>query len=90
MGVDWDECDEVARLIGLKTVVNEFVAYAELASMLKKKQLSVSSPTIIFVNCSTLGSYVSCRALGYGEGWPHATSQGRSAFLLVSLEEYCF
>ncbi|XP_012171534.1 solute carrier family 28 member 3 isoform X1 [Bombus terrestris] len=30
MGVPWDQCDDVATLIGLKTVVNEFVAYETL------------------------------------------------------------
>lgn len=30
MGVPWDECEYVGTLIGLKTVVNEFVAYQRL------------------------------------------------------------
>ncbi|XP_076326652.1 solute carrier family 28 member 3-like isoform X2 [Tachypleus tridentatus] len=33
MGADWKDCEQVARLIGLKTVVNEFIAYKELAEM---------------------------------------------------------
>lgn len=41
MGVDWSECDKVGELIGLKTIVNEFVAYARLSKMLKAGQLSV-------------------------------------------------
>lgn len=31
MGVDGEDCDEVARLLGLKIFANEFVAYEELA-----------------------------------------------------------
>ena len=31
MGVDGEDCDEVAILIGLKIVANEFVAYERLA-----------------------------------------------------------
>ena len=27
MGVDWVECEVVGKLIGIKTVVNEFIAY---------------------------------------------------------------
>ena len=27
MGVDWDECEAVGRLVGIKTVLNEFIAY---------------------------------------------------------------
>lgn len=30
MGIPWDQCEDVATLIGLKTVVNEFVAYQKL------------------------------------------------------------
>lgn len=41
MGVDWSECNKVGELIGLKTIVNEFVAYARLSEMLKAGELSV-------------------------------------------------
>lgn len=41
MGVDWSECDKVGELIGIKTIVNEFVAYAKLAEMKKAGDLSV-------------------------------------------------
>nr|CAD7412797.1 unnamed protein product [Timema cristinae] len=30
MGVEWEQCGDVAKLVGLKTMVNEFVAYQEL------------------------------------------------------------
>lgn len=42
MGVDWAECDKVGELIGLKTILNEFVAYQRLAEMLEAGELSVS------------------------------------------------
>lgn len=42
LGVDWSECDKVGKLIGLKTIINEFVAYEELAKMLEAGELSVS------------------------------------------------
>ncbi|KAK4304462.1 hypothetical protein Pmani_023585 [Petrolisthes manimaculis] len=35
MGVDWSECDKVGELIGLKTIINEFVAYAKLRDFKK-------------------------------------------------------
>ena len=41
MGIKWEECDRVATLIGLKTVINEFVAYQELGEMIKLNQISV-------------------------------------------------
>lgn len=43
LGVDWSECDKVGKLIGLKTILNEFVAYEELSEMLKAGELSVST-----------------------------------------------
>lgn len=42
MGVDWSECDKVGELIGLKTVINEFVAYSKLGDMKEAGLLSVS------------------------------------------------
>ncbi|XP_063860890.1 solute carrier family 28 member 3-like isoform X2 [Scylla paramamosain] len=61
MGVDWDECDEVGQLIGLKTILNEFVAYEKLSEMLKAGQLSVRAEVIAtyalcgFSNISSIG-----------------------------------
>ncbi len=34
MGVPWDDCLNIGRLLGVKLVVNELVAYAELQTML--------------------------------------------------------
>nr|XP_026483706.1 solute carrier family 28 member 3-like [Vanessa tameamea] len=41
MGVPWDECELVGSLIGLKTVVNEFVAYQRMGEM---KEAGLLSP----------------------------------------------
>ena len=43
MGVQWDECEEVARLVGIKTIVNEFVAYQQLGESKRAGLLSVSN-----------------------------------------------
>ncbi|XP_014208391.1 solute carrier family 28 member 3-like [Copidosoma floridanum] len=40
MGVPWDECEDVGMLIGLKTVVNEFVAYEKLGEFKNANRLS--------------------------------------------------
>lgn len=61
MGVDWSECDKVGELIGIKTIVNEFVAYARLAEMKKAGELSVRAEIIAtyalcgFSNISSIG-----------------------------------
>jgi Nucleoside permease len=41
MGVEWHECEDVAQLIGLKTIVNEFVAYEHLGKLKSANKLSV-------------------------------------------------
>jgi hypothetical protein len=33
MGVEWDECEKVGQLIGIKTMVNEFVAFQKMGTM---------------------------------------------------------
>lgn len=33
MGVPWDECENVGKLVGLKTMVNEFVAFEKMSTM---------------------------------------------------------
>ncbi|KFM80866.1 Solute carrier family 28 member 3, partial [Stegodyphus mimosarum] len=61
MGVDWDDKEKVANLVGLKMVVNEFVAYKRLADYQKDNQLSARSEAIAtyalcgFSNVSSIG-----------------------------------
>ncbi|XP_043279568.1 solute carrier family 28 member 3 [Venturia canescens] len=40
IGVPWDQCEDVATLIGLKSVVNEFVAYQKLGELKKAGKLT--------------------------------------------------
>jgi CNT family concentrative nucleoside transporter len=40
MGVPWAEADKVGSLLGIKTVLNEFVGYAELRRMIEAGELS--------------------------------------------------
>ena len=49
MGIEWDDCREVAELIGTKTFVNEFVAYLRLAEMVNTGVISVSIFCFVFV-----------------------------------------
>ena len=41
MGTSWQEAATVGKLIGLKTILNEFVAYVDLA-----RQMSTDSPPL--------------------------------------------
>jgi CNT family concentrative nucleoside transporter len=45
-GVPADECGAVGRLLGTKTIFNEFVAYEELAGMLREGRLSERSAVL--------------------------------------------
>ncbi|KAJ4439381.1 hypothetical protein ANN_07503, partial [Periplaneta americana] len=40
MGVEWEQCEEVARLVGIKTIVNEFVAYEQMGKSKAANKLS--------------------------------------------------
>lgn len=46
MGVPWNEADRVGTLLGIKTVVNEFVAYAQMREMVAAGELSARSEAI--------------------------------------------
>ena len=46
MGVPWAEADEVGTLLGIKTVLNEFVGYVRMEEMVKAGQLSERSEAI--------------------------------------------
>lgn len=46
MGVDWSDSALVAELIGMKTFLNEFIAYDRLGAYIKEEQLSARSEVI--------------------------------------------
>lgn len=54
MGVEWKDAGAVARLIGIKTFLNEFVAYDSLATMIKERNacLSGSFLSVCLLDCS--------------------------------------
>lgn len=41
MGVDWEDCEAVGKVIGTKTVINEFVAYELLGKFKEANVISV-------------------------------------------------
>jgi len=46
MGVPWNESEQVGTLLGIKTVLNEFVGYVKMEEMVKAGQLSERSQAI--------------------------------------------
>ncbi|KAJ8984165.1 hypothetical protein NQ317_017817 [Molorchus minor] len=65
MGVPWEECENVGKLIGIKTMVNEFVAFERMHEMLISKQLTERTKIIAtyaicgFSNPGSIGIQVS-------------------------------
>ncbi|XP_014236423.1 solute carrier family 28 member 3-like isoform X1 [Trichogramma pretiosum] len=61
MGVPWDQCESVASLVGLKTMVNEFVAYQKLGilkrdGLLTKRAEAIATYAICgFSNPASIG-----------------------------------
>lgn len=58
MGIPWSEAREVGSLIGLKTIVNEFVAYEALARSMSEELVSTRSAII--------ASYALCGFANFG------------------------
>ena len=55
MGVDWDDCHTVGRFLGIKTFLNEFVAYLEMAPYVNNRKEMNGEPSI---SVTLRGKYV--------------------------------
>ncbi|MEL7350448.1 MAG: NupC/NupG family nucleoside CNT transporter [Cyanobacteria bacterium P01_A01_bin.116] len=61
MGVPWADCGAVGTLLGKKTVLNEFIAYIDLQSLMKEKAISERAVVIAtyalcgFANIGSIG-----------------------------------
>lgn len=42
MGVPWEDCDAVAKVVATKSIINEFVAYEKLGILIRTKAITVS------------------------------------------------
>jgi CNT family concentrative nucleoside transporter len=58
MGVPWQEASAVGALLGVKTVLNEFLAYADLAALIQRGAISERSAVI--------ASYALCGFANFG------------------------
>lgn len=65
MGVPWDECEKVGKLIGIKTMVNEFAAFAEFQTMELTPRTKVIATYAIcgFANPSSIGIMISAMSI---------------------------
>ena len=53
MGVDTQDCMQVARLVGLKTFVNEFFAYEELSKLISNRVNGIEPSLAVRNLCKT-------------------------------------
>ncbi|XP_023168346.1 solute carrier family 28 member 3 [Drosophila hydei] len=64
MGVPKDDCDNIAKVVATKTIINEFVAYERLGALIRANEISSRSAGIAtfaicgFANPSSLGILV--------------------------------
>jgi CNT family concentrative nucleoside transporter len=83
MGVPWEDCPEIGRLLGEKMVINEFLAFAHLGELIKEGAISARAETIAtyalcgFANFSSVAIQIG----GIGELEPNK----KSVFALFGL-----
>ncbi|XP_055535811.1 solute carrier family 28 member 3 [Wyeomyia smithii] len=94
MGVPWDESYYVGKLIGTKTIINEFVAYQRLGEFIKNNLLSPRSSAIAtyaicgFANPSSLGILIGALSAMVPEKRSVFTAVAFRAFITGSI--VCF
>ncbi|MGB7249547.1 MAG: nucleoside transporter C-terminal domain-containing protein, partial [Phormidesmis sp.] len=61
MGIPWADCSAVGTLLGKKTILNEFIAYLDLQTLIQENAISERSVTIAtyalcgFANVGSIG-----------------------------------
>lgn len=55
MGVPWQDTQYVAGLIGIKTILNEFVAFGQFAGDLKNQAISISPRSALIASYAVVG-----------------------------------
>ncbi|KAK0042118.1 sodium/nucleoside cotransporter 2 [Biomphalaria pfeifferi] len=65
MGVEWQDTGHVAELIGIKTFINEFVAYSKLADMIKSRQQCLQGE-VLSVRSEIIATFALCGFANFG------------------------
>lgn len=55
MGIDFSECHQVGRLLGIKSVANEFIAYRELGLLIQSADPLLSKRAVIITTYALCG-----------------------------------
>ncbi|XP_061673191.1 solute carrier family 28 member 3-like [Syngnathoides biaculeatus] len=83
MGVSWEDSFVVAELVGIKTFLNEFVAYQKLSTLIKRRKAGGPEyvgdvKQYISVHSETIATYALC-------GFSNIASLGLSIAAMVSI-----
>jgi CNT family concentrative nucleoside transporter len=81
MGIPWAEAREVGALLGVKTVLNEFLAYRDLAGLMQSGALSQRSAVIASYALCGFANFGSIAILVGGVGGMAPTRRGDLARL---------
>ncbi|RWS28218.1 Solute carrier family 28 member 3-like protein [Leptotrombidium deliense] len=90
MGTDWNDAEHVAKLIGLKTVVNEFVAYKKLVELKdahiisKRAEIIATYALCGFSNLSSIGIQIGALGAIVPDRKPHLAQLGFKAMIAGS------
>ena len=94
IGIPWSECDKVGTLIGLKTIINELIAFQKLGEYKRQKLLSPRSEAIAtyaicgFSNPASVGILIGTLSSLAPEKSTEITSVAMRAFIAGSF--VCF
>ncbi|XP_062128423.1 solute carrier family 28 member 3 [Drosophila sulfurigaster albostrigata] len=94
MGVPWDDCDIIAKVIATKTIINEFVAYERLGQYIENGDITARSAGIAtfaicgFANPSSLGILIGSLSAMAPKRRSTITSVAVRAFVVGSI--VCF
>ncbi|KAI8128428.1 hypothetical protein FF38_10023 [Lucilia cuprina] len=94
MGVPWEDCDAVAKVIATKSIINEFVAYEKLGVLITSKAIGARSAGIAtfaicgFANPSSLGILIGSLGAMAPKRRGFITSVAFRAFIVGSI--VCF
>ncbi|XP_078000195.1 solute carrier family 28 member 3-like [Glandiceps talaboti] len=58
IGIEWDDCQLVAGLIGTKLIINEFVAYEKLAELIENRESGIEPQ--MSVRSEVIATYILC------------------------------
>jgi len=59
MGVAWDDCFQVAELLGVKTFVNEFAAYEQLSKLITNRRQNLGGK-VLTLRSEIIATYALC------------------------------